>query len=425
MNKKVLLLVCNIFILHFIFPLNLYCQIDSLITPKYGTQTLTVGSAESDIPGFTSEAIQIALDAIHTRGGGIVKLTPGKFHVSAQIRMHSNTSLIGSGSRTVLQKSDGVKTGFAIDADGGMLEAAVKNAGKFKTGMGIQIYDDDSKGCFRVTTTKIVDISGNTLYFDAHTKSTYSDDQNGTISNAFSIIEGIGVQSVTVADLTIEGNKDNNDYINGCIGGGIYFYKSGNCLIERVKVNEFNGDSFSWQITKNITVRGCEASYGNGLGFHPGTGSYRTIIENCVSHHNAEDGIFLCWRVQNGQFRNNKIYANGQYGISIGHRDTDNFFKNNHLYENGQHGVFFRNETEQNGGHRNTFVNNIVENNGTARESCGFYIGGVTHDITIENNIIRSTGKGNQAAALFLGKNSSKIKFNNNEVSGCKETVRE
>jgi hypothetical protein len=71
------------------------------------------------------------------------------------------------------------------------------------------------------------------------------------------------------------------------------YIKSKNCLVENVKVNEFNGDSFSWQIDEKITLRGCEASYGGGLGFHPGTGSDQTIVENCISHHNRGTASFF------------------------------------------------------------------------------------------------------------------------------------
>ncbi|NND09135.1 MAG: right-handed parallel beta-helix repeat-containing protein [Saprospiraceae bacterium] len=106
--------------------------------------------------------------------------------------------------------------------------------------------------------------------------------------------------------------------------------------------------------------------------------------------------------MQNGIFRNNKVYANGDNGISIGHHDTDNIFYNNHIYENGFQGVLFRNETEQNSGHRNTFTNNIIENNGMKEESSGFLIGGETRDIVLTNNTIRSLGRGNQSTAILL-----------------------
>jgi parallel beta-helix repeat protein len=248
---------------------------------------------------------------------------------------------------------------------------------------------------------------------------------NGTISNGCSIVEAVDAENVRIADFVIEGNKSTNDYINGCRGGGIYIHKSRNCVVENVKINEFNGDTFSWQITENITVRGCEAANGDGLGFHPGTGSDHSVVENCISHNNKGDGIFLCWRVQNGIFKNNTIYANGDNGISIGHKDTDNLFENNHVYENSNHGVLFRNETEQNSGHRNTFTDNIIENNGINKASSGFYIGGETHDINIINNTLRSDGKGHQATAIFIGKKSSKITATDNKISGSKEVVYE
>ena len=401
-------------------------KVEGLVSPKHKKQVITVGGQHADIKGYTSDAIQIALDAINTRGGGSVKLSPGRFVVTSPVRLYSNTALIGSGKETVLQKCDGVRTNFVVDADYGMLKANVKDVSGFKVGMGIQLFDDEHNEGWMVTTAKITDIVGDVIYFDNSTVRDYIASENGMVSNACSIVEVVGVENVRIADFVVEGNKGSNDYINGCRAGGIYLHKSRNCLVEGVKTNEFNGDSFSWQITENITVRNCEACYGNGLGFHPGTGSDHTIIENCVSHHNKYDGIFLCWRVQNSIFRDNVIYSNGRYGISIGHQDTDNLFENNRVYENSRHGVNFRDETEQNSGHRNTFRNNIIENNGgPSFQAYGFYIGGRTHDIVIENNIIRSTGKGNQVAAVCIGKHSSRVEMKDNEISGCEERIKE
>jgi hypothetical protein len=403
---------------------SLSAQNIGLVDVKKAGELITVGGADADIAGFTSGAIQIALDAVKGRGGGTVKLNPGTFEITGPLRVPSNTILSGSGKSTVLHKCNGIKTSFIIDADWGMLKAVVKDAGGFRKGMGIQLYDDDNNSGWDVTTAVITDVKDNVIYFDNNTVNDYIASKNGTISNGCSIIEAVGVENVRIADLVVEGNKTTNDYINGCRGGGIYIHKSKNCMVENVKVNEFNGDSFSWQITENITVKGCEVSNGNGLGFHPGTGSDHSVVENCVSHHNKGDGIFLCWRVQNGIFRNNVIYANGDNGISIGHKDTDNMFENNHVYENANQGVLFRNETEENSGHRNTFVNNTIENNGMAREASGFLIGGITHDITIRNNTIRSTGKGKQTTAILVGKKSS-ITASDNKISGCREMVYE
>jgi hypothetical protein len=400
-------------------------QVTSLVDIKYGDQIISVGGPGADVSGYSSVAIQIALDAIKTRGGGTVKLNPGIYDITGPVRIPNNTSLIGSGKNTILKKCEGFRTSFIVDADWGMLKATVKDASGFKTGMGIQLYDDGHNQGWDVTTAIITDIKDNVIYFDNRTNYDYLSSLNGTITNGCSIVEAVGVENVRIADLVVEGNKKTNDYINGCRGGGIYIHKSKNCIVENVTVNEFNGDSFSWQIDENITVRGCEASNGNGLGFHPGTGSDHSVVENCISHSNTGDGIFLCWRVQHGIFRNNTSYANGENGISIGHQDTDNVFENNHIYENGFQGVYFRDETEPNSGHRNTFTNNTIENNGVIKESSGFYIGGETHDINITGNIIRSTGKGNQTTAILIGNKSTKITAANNQISGSKEIVNE
>jgi parallel beta-helix repeat protein len=424
MNNKTKKVLGLILVFMAIYP-GIYGQNIGLVSIRHAERIITVGGAGADVAGFTSEAIQIALDALKAGGGGIVKLNPGDYKIIGPVRIPENTSLIGSGENTILRKCDGFRTSFIIDADWGMLKAVVKDTSGFKIGMGIQLYDSKHDQGWDVTTAVITDIQDNTIYFDNRTVNDYLASLNGTVTNSFSIIEVVNAENVRIKDLVVEGNKYTNDYINGCRGGGIYIHKSRNCLVEHVKVNEFNGDTFSWQITEDIIFRGCEAANGNGLGFHPGTGSDHSIVEECISHNNKGDGIFLCWRVQNGIFRNNKVYGNGDNGISIGHKDTDNIFENNHVYENGYHGILFRNENEQNSGHRNTFTNNIIENNGISEESCGFYIGGETHDITITNNTIRSTGKGNQKTAILVGKKSSRVNATENRISGSKEIAYE
>jgi parallel beta-helix repeat protein len=424
MNVKQMRVLC-LFLISLAINPEIYCQNIGLVSIKHAEQVITVGGPGADVPGFTSEEIQIALDAVKARGGGVVKLNPGTYQIIGPVHLSDNTSLTGSGETTILKKCDGFKTSFIVDADWGMLKAIVKDASGFKKGMGIQLYDSEHSQGWDVTTAVITDIQDNTIYFNNRTVNDYLASLDGTVTNSFPIIEAVDAENIKISDLVVEGNKNTNEYLNGCRGGGIYIHKSRNCLVENVRVNEFNGDTFSWQITENITIRGCEASNGNGLGFHPGTGSDHSIVENCTSRNNKGDGIFLCWRVQNGIFRNNTVFGNGDNGISIGHKDTDNVFENNHIYENGSHGVFFRNENEQNSGHRNSFTNNTIENNGISAESCGFYIGGETHDINIKNNIIRSTGKGNQKTAILVGKKSSKVTASGNSISGSKDIVYE
>ena len=125
----------------FCFSVNtkVYGQGIGLVDISYAEKVITVGGPEADIPGFTSGAIQIALDAIKTRGGGTVKLNPGIYDIIGPVRVPDNSALIGSGKSTILRKCDGFRTSYTIDADWGMMKANVKDASGFKTGMGIQL----------------------------------------------------------------------------------------------------------------------------------------------------------------------------------------------------------------------------------------------------------------------------------------------
>jgi len=135
-----------------------FSQNIGLVDIRYADLVITVGGTDADIPGFTSGAIQIALDAIQTRGGGTVKLNPGIYEIEAPVCLSSNTTLKGSGESTVLRKCDGFRTSYIIDADWGMLKAVVKDATGFKKGMGIQLYDDQNNQGWDVTTAIITDI---------------------------------------------------------------------------------------------------------------------------------------------------------------------------------------------------------------------------------------------------------------------------
>jgi hypothetical protein len=191
-----------------------YSQSIGLVNVKRAEQVITVGGPEADVPGFTSGSIQIALDAIRSRGGGVVKLNPGVYKIIGPVRVPDNTSLTGSGKVTILQKCEGFKTSFIIDADWGMLKAVVKDVSGFKIGMGIQLYDDKHNQGWDVTTAVITDIQDNVIYFDNNTVNDYISSSNGTVSNGCSVIEAVGVENVkksskiTAKDNKISGSKE-------------------------------------------------------------------------------------------------------------------------------------------------------------------------------------------------------------------------
>ena len=240
------------------------------------------------------------------------------------------------------------------------------------------------------------------------------------MQNTFPILCVEDGENVVLEGITVHGNRDENAYIDGCRGGAIYLYHATNIVIRHCVARDYNGDGISFQITDHVKVLDCE-SYGNtGFGVHPGTGSPRATVERCHIHHNGQVGLFLCWRVRSGRFSKNVIEDNGQYGISIGHKDTDNLFAENTIARNGFSGVYFRKENLDNSGHRNTFRDNTVKDNGSAKGGYGFYVEPHAGEILIERNRITETrgDAGTQRIGVYRVTDAGSVQLRENTFAG-------
>jgi Endopolygalacturonase len=397
-------------------------QAVSVVNPLIPEKRITVGGANADIHGYNSEAIQTAIDALHNSGGmGTVMLFPGNYDIIAPVKLYDNMSLVGSGLNTILKKCKGFRSVFTLDADYGELQITVADASGFKPGMGVAIYDEGQRSGWDLTTARITGIKGNVIYIDDYLLRDYHADKKGTISNNCSVISAVGAENVRIANLTVDGSRETNDMIDGCRAGGIYLHKVHKAIVENVTVRNFNCDGISWQLTEYVTVRNCEVYGCANSGLHPGTGSPFTLIEGNNCHNNDGYGLFVCWRVRNGNVRNNSFHNNGINGICTGHKDTDMLFADNHIYENGSDGIQLRGELPQNAPHRNIFKNNLIENNGIKEKGYGISINCRAEGVILEDNIVRNTGGGKQIAALLLTANSLPVEMKNNKISGLPE----
>jgi hypothetical protein len=265
-------------------------------------------------------------------------------------------------------------------------------------------------------------IQGDVLYVDREFVMDYDADSGGLVCNSFPLVSGIDVDSVVIEGLTVDGNREANRPINGCVGGGIYLHRARRCRIADCGVIDFAGDGISFQTTQDIEVERCEVRNATGLGLHPGTGSVRPVIRGCKSAGNDQDGIFLCWRVQEARFENNETTDNGRHGISIGHKDTDNLFVENTIRGNGAHGIYFRDEKAANAGSRNTFRRNLVEDN----KGCGVRVDGHTTDLLFEDNTIRDTRSGatrTQRVGISAGEHSGQVRAVGNRIENHPEAA--
>jgi parallel beta-helix repeat protein len=384
--------------------------------------SITVGTEHADIIGIDNRALQAAVDYVAGLGGGTVYIKPGVYLMKDSLHLRSHVNVVGQGE-AILRKCDGVKSLLATDGDYGQEEVTPVEPSGFEIGMGVAVADDRSGG-FHTTVATIISREENTFTINKPLNADCMVHNNASVWNAFPVISGYYVSNINVEKLIIDGNRDNNESLNGCRGAGIFLYRGNKIHILNCVTHSYNGDGISFQQSNDILVENCESYNNANLGLHPGSGSQRPIVKNNRVHDNGTDGLFLCWRVRHGLFEGNELRGNGRFGISIGHKDTDNVLKNNLVVENKSHGVFFRNEPEYTGGHRNLLENNKIENNGSGGEGSGIYIRGETHDITIVGNSICDTRPENektQQFGIWIGPKADRINIRGNRIEGNKE----
>lgn len=377
-----------------------------------GPVIITVGPDGGDVRGNDSAALQAAADEVARRapgGGGLLLIKAGAYTMFDSLHIRCPMTVRGEGARTILLKCPQFKTTLVEDFDLSEYEAAVADSSGLRVGMGVSILDHHNSQGWNVTVRTILAINGQRIRLNGRPERDYTATNGAIMRNAFSLISGRCVEGVTIENLVVDGNLEQNRdcELDGCRGGGIYLHDVRRCTVRGVIARNVNGDGISWQTTEDVLVEDCEA-YGNTVkGLHPGTGSPRTTVRNCRAHHNGWHGLFICWGVRHSRFENNICDDNARYGISIGHKDTDNLIADSTMRRNGVAGIEFRNEPAASAAHRVALCRNVIEDNGSPETpGIGVKIDGGTEGTLLEANTIRDTrpaGQRTQAVAVWVG----------------------
>lgn len=379
---------------------------------------ITVGQREADLIGSDQRALQAAVDFIAALGGGTVIIGPGEYAMRDSLHLRSHVTVRGTKGQTILRKSASVSSPLALDGDFGEQQFTVNDASGFDVGDGVAIWDDRAGG-FHTTVARITGRTGNTFSIDKPLMADCMVHQHATAATVFPVISGYDLEGARIEDLIIDGNRDRNVPLNGCRGAGIFLYRGFGTVIRNCEVRRYNGDGISFQQSNDVMVVECLSEGNAELGIHPGSGSQRPTVRDCVARNNGTDGLFLCWRVRHGQFANNLLENNGRFGISIGHKDSDNLLERNRVRQNGEDGIYFRDETYGMAAHRNRLVQNVIEDNGTKRSAAGIRIRGETEGLILEGNTIRDTRRGearSQATGILIEENAGDVSLVNNQI---------
>jgi parallel beta-helix repeat protein len=389
--------------------------------------TLTVGQAEGDLRGTDDKVIQAGIDYLHRLGGGTLRLLPGVYELRNAIYLHPHIILSGSGETTVLRKTDSVVTALARDSDWFEYGVQVEDTAGFFPGDGIMLRSRTGLGDwqFDVLRATITAIRGRTLFLDRLTTENFWKEKDATAATIFPLLTAEQVDDVRIENLVLDGNRDNNEHINGNFAGAVFILKCNRWRFLNVVARNYNGDGFSFQVCDDIQFQDCQALDNAGLGFHPGSGSQRPVFRSCESKGNSQ-GIFFCWSVSDGLVENCTLSHNSFYGISIGHRDTDNLVRACTIERNGEVGILFRAEGEEfRGGHRNRIDDCVIRDNGTDHKGMGVDIRGKTQDITIRGTRFDSIESGQQSTGIRIGEEAQRILLENNSYEGCSRPVED
>jgi polygalacturonase len=379
---------------------------------------ITVGQSDADLIGSDQRALQAALDYIAALGGGTVIIGPGEYAMRDSLHLRSHVTVRGTKGQTILRKADGVSSPMALDGDFGEQQFTVNDATGFDVGDGVAIWDDRAGG-FHTTVARITGRTGNTFSIDKPLMADCMVNQHANAATVFPVVSGYDLQGARIEDLIIDGNRDHNVPLNGCRGAGIFLYRGFGTVISNCEVRRYNGDGISFQQSNDVSVVGCLSEANADLGIHPGSGSQRPTVRDCVARNNGTDGLFLCWRVRHGQFANNLLEDNGRFGISIGHKDSDNLLERNQVRRNGEDGIYFREETYGMAAHRNRLVQNVIEDNGTKQSAAGIRVRGETEGLVFEGNTIRDTRQGqaqSQATGILIEESAGDISLLDNQI---------
>ena len=382
---------------------------------------LTIGQTQGDLQGKDDKVIQAGIEYLNRVGGGTLHILPGVYNLRNAIYLRPNITMRGSGEKTVLRKANSVVTALTKDSDWFEYGVRVKDVSGFAPGGGIMLRSKKGAGDWQydVLSATVTAIHEDIIFVDRLTKENFWIDANATAATIFPILTAENVDNVVVEDVVLDGNRDNNEHINGNFAGAVFIQRCNRWLFKNVIATNYNGDGFSFQVCDDVEFRDCKAINNSDLGFHPGSGSQRPVFRNCAAHGNSQ-GIFFCWSVSDGLVENCILSENTKYGVSIGHRDTDNIIRRCRIERNGEVGILFRNEVNEfRCGHRNLIEDCIVRDNGAKPSGIGIDIQGKTQDITIRNTSLESTAGENQKVGIRISQEAERIILQDNTFENC------
>lgn len=375
---------------------------------------VTVGVDAGMFRGADHFAIQSAVHYVAGMGGGQVEILPGRYELRNTIFLPDGVTLRGSGEQTTLVKAPSQTIALAEDCDGCRWYVDFERSAGFSVGDGITISSDAIDGAQgqQFTIHTIVAIESNRIYLDSLPGQAHWVAENAVVSSVHSMLEIRDAQNVVISDISLLGNHEQNAWLDGNYGAGIFMRRAENVVVRNIEIADFHGDGVSWQTSHDVTLENCNVHDVTGTAFHPGNGSQRPIMRGNTIR-SCKSGIYFCWDVNGGIAENNHISHCATPGISLGHRDTGNIVRGNEIVECGEAGIFFQpTRSAERTAHRNCVEKNTVRCRANA---AGISVARGVEDAVLRHNTI-VVGEANRDQAIVIDEAALRTVVENNEI---------
>ncbi len=391
---------------------------DTAVEPNWKERlTVTVGPRKADLIGSDEQVVQAAVDYVTRLGGGTVHVLPGTYRMRNAVHLHSGIRLLGSGGDSVLIKNASARFTLADDADWYEQEITLTDAAGLDIGDGM-FFKQKTDTAKRTLVAR----SGNRFKLDRALRKNFWIKDKPLVATLFPMLTGEEIADVVVENITLDGNRANNENMNGNYGGGIFLQDCNRITMRGITIRNYNGDGISWQICHDCVIEDCHSHDNADLGLHPGSGSQRPLIRSNKVQRNRI-GIFYCWGVKYSLAEKNVLEGN-EFGITIGHRDTDNVIRDNDIRSSGKVGVLFRPDKRGRDfwPNRNRLERNRIVDSG-AEDGIAVDIQGKTREITLSKNEIRETRGPAERTGVKIGPETKDIKLADNRIEGFATAV--
>ncbi len=385
--------------------------------------TITVGHSRADIVGTDHRAIQAAVDYIAGQGGGVVRILPGTYRCRNAVYLRSGVHIKGSGPDSILVKEPSVKSGLVANADWYEREITLADPAGFQVGDGIVLRgrNPHNKG-YDVRKFTLVARSGNRFKLDRMMTDNFWLAGDATASTLFALFDGFQVSGIAIEDVCLDGNRSNNEFLNGNYVGCIFLRESNRVAMRRVVARNYNGDGISWQVAHDVRVEGCECLDNANFGLHPGSGAQRAVMVGNRLDGNSI-GLFFCWGVKWSLAEKNTVTGTKRHGISLGHADTDNLVRANRVAQSGEIGIRLRQE------HGPAFcpnrnrieANEVLDSGGEA--GIGIDIEGHTEAVAVARNLITESRGPARRIGVRISAEAREITLEGNRIEGVSVPV--